>query len=90
MDHAIRIQHCIEENMVVRVADYQLIVGHLYNMGADNILRRFVLEHEIARILVEADEGIVGGHYAGKVTVHKLLCTGLWWLTVHKDSKDYC
>jgi hypothetical protein len=27
-----------KKNLVVRAADYQLIVGHLYKMGADNIL----------------------------------------------------
>jgi hypothetical protein len=32
--------------LVVKVADYQLIVGHLYKMGANKILRRRVLEHE--------------------------------------------
>jgi hypothetical protein len=37
-------------------------------MGADNILRRCVLEHERPIILVESHEGIVGGHYAGKYT----------------------
>jgi hypothetical protein len=35
-----------KKNMVVRAADYQLISGHLYKLGADNILRRCVLEHE--------------------------------------------
>jgi hypothetical protein len=48
------------KNLVFREVDYQLIVGHLYKMGADNILRRCVLEHERPRILVEAHEGIVG------------------------------
>jgi hypothetical protein len=47
------------KNLVVRVADYQLIAGHLYKMGADNILRRYVLENGIPRILVEAHEGIM-------------------------------
>jgi hypothetical protein len=64
-----------KKNMVVRVADYQLIAGHLYKMGADSILRRCVLEHERPRILAEAHEGIAGGHYAGKYT-QKVLCTG--------------
>jgi hypothetical protein len=35
-----------KKNLVVRVADYQLIAGHLYKLGVDNILRRCVLEHE--------------------------------------------
>jgi hypothetical protein len=43
-------------------------------MGTDNILRRCVLEHERPRILAEAHEGIVGGHYAGKDTTEGIAC----------------
>jgi hypothetical protein len=57
-----------KKNMVVRATDYQLIAGHLYKLGIDNILRRCVLEHERPMVLLEAHEGIVGGHYAGKDT----------------------
>jgi hypothetical protein len=32
-----------KKKLVARVADYQLIAGHLYKMVADNILRRCVL-----------------------------------------------
>jgi hypothetical protein len=59
-------------------------------MGADNILRRCVLEHERPRILAEAHEGIAGGHYAGKATAQKVLRAGLWWPTIHRDAKEYC
>jgi hypothetical protein len=75
---------------VVEVADYQLIVGNLYKLGANNILRRCVMDHERPIILAEAYQGIVGGHYAGKATAEKLLCVGLWWKIVHKDEKEYC
>jgi hypothetical protein len=75
--------------MVVIYAYYQLIARHLYKMGADRILRRCVLEHERPIILVEAHEGIAGGHYAGKAISEKVLRTGLWWPTVHKDAKEY-
>jgi hypothetical protein len=78
-----------KKNMVVRAADYQLIARHLYMMGADNILRRCVLEQERPRILAEAHEGIVGVHYVGKYTVKKVLCTRLWWPTIHIYAKDY-
>jgi hypothetical protein len=37
-------------------------------MGPDEILRRCVMEEKIPLILVEASEGIAGGHYAGKST----------------------
>jgi hypothetical protein len=48
-----------------------------------------VLEHERLRVLVEAHKGIEGGNYAGKATTQKVLREGLWWLTIHKDSKEY-
>jgi hypothetical protein len=35
-----------KKNLVVRDEKYQLIVGHLYKLGVDNILRRFFMEHE--------------------------------------------
>jgi hypothetical protein len=57
-----------KKNLVVRVVDYQLIVGHLYNMGEDRILRRYVLEHERPNILVESHEGIDEENYVGKAT----------------------
>ena len=75
---------------MVRDADYQLIVGHLYKLGEDNILRICVIKHERSIIIAEAHEGIVGGHYTGKTTAHKVLHVGLWWPTIHKNSKEYC
>jgi hypothetical protein len=59
-------------------------------MGADTIFRRCVLEHERPRILVEAHEGIAGGHYAGKDIAQKVLHARLWWPTIHKDAKYCC
>ena len=59
-------------------------------MGVDSILQRYVLEHERPRVLVEAHVGIAGGHYAVKATTQKVLRTGLWWSTIHRDSKEYC
>jgi hypothetical protein len=79
-----------KKNLVVWDADYQLIAGHLYKMGAYSILRRYLLEHERPRILEESHEGIEGGYFAGKSTAHKVFHGGLWWPTIHKDSKDYC
>jgi hypothetical protein len=56
------------KNLVVHATDYQLLTKHLYKMGADNILRRYVQENERQIILAESHEGIVGGHYARKST----------------------
>ena len=47
-----------KKNMVVRAADYKLIAGNLYKMGAYNILRRCVIEHERPRNLAQDHEGM--------------------------------
>ena len=41
-------------------------------------------------ILTEAHVGIAGAHYSGKPIVQKVLTTGLWWPTLHKDAKEFC
>jgi hypothetical protein len=78
-----------KKKLVVHAADFSLIVGQLYNMGPDEILRRCVMETERTLILVEAHEGIAGGYYAGKATTQKIHRAGFWWPTLHKDAKEY-
>jgi hypothetical protein len=74
----------------VRAVDYQLIIGHLYKLGADGILRRCVMEHECSMVLAEAHEEIARRHYVGNPTTKKVLCAGLWCPTMNKDAKEYC
>ena len=38
----------------------------------------------------EAHAGVARGHYAGKATVRKILQAGLWWPTIHMDTKSFC
>jgi hypothetical protein len=59
-------------------------------MGVDSILRRYVLENERPRVLIEEHEEIVGGHYVGKDVTQKVLRAGLWWPTIRRDLKEYC
>jgi hypothetical protein len=73
----------------VRAADFSLIVGQLYKMGPDEIIRRCIMEIERPLILTEAHEGIAGGHYAGRATKQKFMRASLWWPTLHRDAKDY-
>jgi hypothetical protein len=67
-----------KKQLVVRAADFSLIASQLYKMGLDEILRRCVMEVERPLILIEAHEGIAGGHYTGKETMQKVLRAGLW------------
>jgi hypothetical protein len=57
-----------KRHLVVRATDYQLIAGHLYKLGLDNILRHCVLDHERSYILWECHSGVAGGHIGGKET----------------------
>ena len=79
-----------KKQLVVHATDFTLIPRQLYKLGPDEILRRYVLEHEQRRILEESHVGFVGGHYVGKPTVQKVLTARLWWPTVHKDTKEFC
>ena len=74
---------------MVKDSNFQLITGHLYKMGPDEILWRYVLPHEQQQILEEAHADMAGGHYAGWKTMWKVLCTGLWWPTPHNDVIGY-
>jgi hypothetical protein len=58
-----------KKQLVVCAADFSLIAGQLYKMGSDEVLRRCVMEVERQLIIIEAHEGIAGGHYVGKSTV---------------------
>jgi hypothetical protein len=79
-----------KKQLVVKVANYQLIAWNFYKLGADGILRRCVLEYERSIILEEAHDGITRGHYVSKAMAHKILQAGLWCPTLHKDVKEYC
>ena len=41
-------------------------------------------------ILDKAHGGATRGKYVGKLTAQKVFPVGLWWPTLHKDSKAYC
>jgi hypothetical protein len=53
---------------MVHAADFSLVVGQLYKMGPDEILRKCVMEAECPMILEEAHEGIARRNYARKAT----------------------
>eukprot|EP00253_Pinus_taeda_P014900 PITA_14900 len=78
------------KELVVSVTDFSIIARNLYKMGANEILQRHVPEFEHDSIFTEAHGGAAGGHYGGKSTVQKILYAGLWWPTLHNNSKAYC
>ena len=79
-----------KKQLVVKAVDFTLIAGHLYKLSPDEVLRRCVMPLEKEAIIREAHTGIVGGHFAGKSTAQKILSAGLWWPTLHRDTKEFC
>jgi hypothetical protein len=75
--------------MGFHATDYQIIVGKIYKLGLENILRRCVLNHERQDIPWEFHSGVVGGHVRGKYTTQKVLQARLWWATLFKYAKEY-
>ena len=53
-----------KKQLVVQDAYFQLIAGHLYKLGPDEIPQLCVLEHERTMILSEAHASVARGHYA--------------------------
>jgi len=66
-----------KKELVVHVADVSIIAGHLYKMGLDEILRRYILVFEHVSILAESHGGVARGHYVGKVTAQKIFHAGV-------------
>ena len=58
-------------------------------MGLDDILKRCLLEHERDNIMHESYYGPTGGHFQVDTIAKKIQQSGLWWLTLHKDGKNF-
>lgn len=65
--------HCPEgytttqkQHLIVRATYYQLIIGHLYKMGLDQVLRQCILQHEREYLLWECHVGVARGHVGVK------------------------
>eukprot|EP00253_Pinus_taeda_P010434 PITA_10434 len=79
-----------KKELVVCTTDFLVTTRPLYKIGVDEIFQRYVPSFEQDSLLTESHVGATGGHYAGKATAQKILHVGLWWPTLHKDSKAYC
>lgn len=61
----------------------------LFKQCADNIIRKYVAESEIAEILYHCHSFQSGGHFGGSRTVAKILQVGFFWATLFKDTYAY-
>ncbi|MCO5578412.1 hypothetical protein L7F22_032254 [Adiantum nelumboides] len=58
--------------------------------GTDLVLRRVPWREDLYRVLEENHEGACGGHFALKITLHKILQEGYVWPSLHKDVHHRC
>lgn len=77
-------------SFVRRACRYKLIGDVLYMQGADLVLRRVPWKEELYKVLEENHEGACGGHFALKITLHKILQEGYVWPSVQKDVHHWC
>lgn len=47
------------------------------------------MEEEICGVLKEAHDGLAGGHMGPDATARKVLLAGLWWPTLHTDTREW-
>ena len=64
--------------------------SQLFHIGADQIIRRCVLEEEQEHILAMCHSSLCGGHFASRKTRAKVLQSGFYWPTLVKDAMKYC
>ena len=64
--------------------------GTLIKEGPDGIRRTCVAGPITNAIIAEAHEGIAGGHFSAKITLHKILTALYWWPTMKRDVYLYC
>ncbi|MCO5577623.1 hypothetical protein L7F22_031454 [Adiantum nelumboides] len=73
-----------------RAYKYKLIGDVLYMLGADLVLKRVPWKEELYKVFEENHEGACGGHFALKITLHKILQEGYVWPSLHKDAYHWC
>ena len=60
-----------------------------FKLGPDNVLRRCVPVEEQSSILSHCHDKPSGGHFGGERTAAKVLQSGFFWPTLHKDAHAY-
>ncbi|GJX29552.1 reverse transcriptase domain-containing protein [Tanacetum coccineum] len=66
---------------------------YLFQICADQIIRRCVFGQEALEILKAYHEGPTGGHYSANITAKKVFDVGFFWPTIYQDAHSmikYC
>ena len=79
-----------ERKLIVQCSErFSWIGGYLFLIGADMHIGRCIREDEIYEILQACHDEPCGGHFADRITGHKVLQLGYYWPMIFKDAKKY-
>ena len=76
---------------ITRVHKFVVLIGDvLFMRGVDMSLRRVPWKEEVYRIWEANHEGSCGGHFAFRITLHKILQEGYVCPSIQKDVNHWC
>jgi hypothetical protein len=61
----------------------------LFHVNYDEVLLRCLKREYADKILKELLDGLVGGHFQGNTTAHKILRADYYWPTLFRDAHTY-
>ncbi|XP_042005759.1 uncharacterized mitochondrial protein AtMg00750-like [Salvia splendens] len=59
-------------------------------MGADQVMRRCIPEWEQEDVMIHCHTLACGGHFGPKKTKRKILDSGIYWPSIHRDAYEFC
>ena len=72
-----------------KVGPYTLVKGVLHKLCNDGKIRRCLETLEAGKVIQQLHDKSAGGHFGVDSTTKKILDTGYWWPTLHRDVKLY-
>ena len=61
----------------------------LFRQNYDNVLLRYLKKDDADKVLAKLHDRLVGKHFGGEMTAHKVLKVGYYWPTLFKDAHAY-
>ncbi|KAL1531311.1 hypothetical protein AAHA92_34002 [Salvia divinorum] len=63
---------------------------YLWKVGTDQVIRRCIPDWEQEDVLIHCHSLACGGHFGPKRTARKVLDSGFYWPSLHKDAYEFC
>ncbi|KAL1534124.1 hypothetical protein AAHA92_31519 [Salvia divinorum] len=63
---------------------------YLWKVGIDQVIRRCIPDWEQKDVLIHCHSLACGGHFGPKRMARKVLDSGFYWPSLHKDAYEFC